>query len=279
MDVGMSHQIKFRGEVTPARWVTLNPNAIFGRKTELHLVTDIPADISTVMDDVLLTEEYVGRFEKVQRIGVIDQYTNFISIPLTSDGTTIEFRGIVLSTDGVVWAYADMVDYQVIDPMMVAVLEFESTLHINNISNISSAPWTTQVGDFSIDFGFRFEAIPLKAYDYGRPGYVYTLPHSGDVEPDEKLLLDVLHKGDIITPDVSFKDGLFTLTIAPKDGNVLAMNIIYVRLLWNLGFLLYVKNVRHSTDEWDGLVLNSNHELSFSVNFNFREINNGTHIT
>lgn len=279
MDVGMSHKVKFSGEVIPARWVTLNPNAIFGRKTELHLVTDIPVDISTVLDDVLLTEDYIGRFERVDRIGVIDQFRNIISIPITTDDTIIEFRGIVLSTDGVVWAYADLADYQTIRPNLTTTLEFESLIHINNIENISQAPWSTRVGEFDINFGLRFDIIPLPIFDNLKPGYVYTINHDGNTETtDKELLVDVLKNGRVITPDVSFKDGLFTLTIAPKDGDVMAMNIIFVRLLWNLGFLLYIRDVRHDTDKWDGLILHHQHEISFSVNFNFREINNGTHI-
>lgn len=273
MDIGIGHVITANGAVIKAFWDTFNPNLALGAVHEIAIFEeDIELkDIFSKLDDCLVKEEFIGKFYLTSKRDTVETYKANYQIELATDEPNIRVKNFVFLSDGRPWAICRLEDYVEIKPSITTVFAFESSIIVNNNPNIASQPWTEKVDKFSIQYAAMVSAIDKIE------GLVLAST-SDDLYKDvtnEKIIKAINLKSNAIFPEFISVDNKIGIQIEAKNNmDMVGVKAIFIRILWNMGILIFVNHVEWDGNRLENLTLVKGHKLKLMFGIDFKEIKN-----
>ena len=277
MDIGIGHVITANGVVINALWDTFNPNLALGEKHEIVIFEeDIELkDIFTKLDDCLVKEQFVGKFSLSSRRDTIETYTANYQIELATDAANVRVKNFVFLSDGRPWAICRLADFIDVKPSITTVFAFESSIVVNNKLDIASNPWTEKVDKFSIQYAAMVSAVDL---DDG----LVLASKSKDLYKavtDEKIIKAINNQSVEVFPDfISVGNKIGIQVEAKTNDDVVGIKAIFIRILWNMGILIFINHVEWDGNKLENLTLVKGHKLKLLFGIDFKEIKNASTI-
>lgn len=273
MDIGIGHVITANGAVIKAFWDTFNPNLALGKVHEIAIFQDDMElkDIFPKLDECLVRTEFVGKFHLSSRRDTIETYTANYQVELATDEANIRVKNFVFLSDGRPWAICRLQEYVDIKPSIPTVFAFESSIYVNNNLDIASSPWTEKVDKFSIQYAAMISAIDKDE------GLVLSST-SKDLYSkvtNEKILKAINKSSEEVFPDIISVDNKIGIQIEAKShDDVVGVKAIFIRILWNMGILIFVNHVEWDGNRLENLTLVKGHKLKLMFGIDFKEIKN-----
>lgn len=273
MDIGLSHIITVNGDMIKAFWDTFNPNLALGTKHEI-LIFDEDLELDTLFDkleDCLVREEFVGNFILNEKNETIERYVANYQIELNTEETGVVAKNFVFVSDGKPWAICRLEEAVPIKPNIDTVFAFESTVIVNNKDNISTNPWNINVTKFNIKYAARVTAgnVGSKFVITSTDKALYGTPS------DQEIMNSIVNKGKEVHPNFVFGEGKIGIKlVATSKFDVVGVKAIFIRILWNIGILVYIDSVEWSGNKLENLTLVRGHQLQLMFGINFKEVKN-----
>lgn len=275
MDIGIGHVITANGEVIKAYWDTFNPNLALGVVHEIAIFeSDIELkDIFTKLDDCLVKEEFIGRFNLSSRRDTIETYTAKYEVELATDAPNVKVKNFVFLSDGRPWAICRLEEYINIKPSINTIFAFESSIMVNNKLDIAAKPWVEKVDKFSISYAAMVGAIDKE------DGLVLATDHSGLYKDssNENILKAINKNSHEVFPELINIGNKIGVQIEAKTAtDVVGVKAIFIRILWNMGILIFINHVEWGGNKLENLTLVKGHKLKLMFAIDFKEIKNAS---
>ena len=277
MDIGIGHVIAANGVVINAFWDTFNPNLALGEKHEIAIFEeDIELkDIFAKVDDCLVKEEFVGQFNLSSRRDTIETYTANYQVELATDEANVRVKNFVFLSDGRPWAICRLADFVDIKPSITTIFAFESSVVVNNKLDIATNPWTEKVDKFSIQYAAMVSAVE-------RPRGLDLASKSKDLYKDvtNAKIVNAINKDAIeVFPEfISVGNKIGIQVEAKTNDDVVGVKAIFIRILWNMGILIFINHVEWDGNKLENLTLVKGHKLKLLFGIDFKEIKNASTI-
>lgn len=277
MDIGIGHLIKVNGELVNAYWDTFNPNLALGDIHEIAIFDhDIELkDIFSQLDECLVREEFVSSFQLASRRDSIETYLAKYQVSLRTSEPGVKVKNFVFLSDGRPWAICRIAEHVELKPYLDTIFAFESSIIVNNKLDIAANPWSVEVDKFKIQYGAMVSAID------NEDGIVLA-SRSLDLEevPSNDMIVKTINKdSEEIFPEFVFENGKIGITLEPTTDNDLKdIKVIFIRILWNMGILIFVKSVEWEGNKLQNLTLVKGHKLQLMFGIRFKEIKNANTI-
>ena len=273
MDIGLSHVITVNGELVHAYWDTFNPNLAMGKLHEIAIFEEDLAltDVFAKLDDCLVREEYEGEFNLSEKTETVERYIARYQIELNTDETGINIRNFVFISDGKPWAICRLDKAIPVKPNIDTIFAFESNLLVNNKDNLSTTPWEINVSKFNIRHAAR-----ISTADVGdKFVLVSTDKNIYDQPTDIAIAKSIETTGKEIFPNFVLADGKIGIKLTAKSkSDIVGVKAIFIRILWNIGILVYIDSVEWNGNKLNNLTLVRGHQLQLLFGITFREVNN-----
>lgn len=270
MDIGLSHVITVNGEIYNAYWDLFNPNQAIGNVHSIMIFEeDIPLDsLFQRLDEAIATETIQGSFylkDKTQSMYKFDaNYSVFIEA-LDED---IDVKQFVFVSDGVPWTLCKLDKPVTVRANTEAVFTFTSTVLVNNNDNIATNLWNINVDKFNI----KYAAMVHPVEEFSRNVLASSSKALMD-DPSDNVIAVALKNGVELKPDYILEPGKIGIHIKAKTRNdVVGVKAIFIRILWNLGIMIYIDSVTYGGVKIDSLTLARGHELTLVFGLNFKEV-------
>ena len=273
MDIGLGHIITVNGDMIKAYWDTFNPNLALGRKHEI-LIFDEDLALDGLFDKLehcIVREEFIGNFILDSKDETIERYVAKYQIELNTEETGVVARNFVFVSDGRPWAICKLAEAVPIKPNIDTVFAFESTVIVNNKDNISKDPWNINVTKFNIKYAARVTAgnVGTKFVIASTDKTIYGTP------TDQEIMNSIVNKGKEIFPSLVFDAGKIGIKlVASSKFDVVGVKAIFIRILWNIGILVYIDSVEWNGNKLENLTLVRGHQLQLMFGINFKEVKN-----
>ena len=277
MDIGIGHVITANGVVINAFWDTFNPNLALGEKHEIAIFEeDIELkDIFNKVDDCLVREEFVGQFSLSSRRDTIETYTANYQVELATDEVNVRVKNFVFLSDGRPWAICRLADFVDIKPSITTIFAFKSSVIVNNKLDIATNPWTEKVDKFSIQYAAMVSAVE-------RPHGLVLASKSKDLYNDvtDAKIVNAINKDAIeVFPEfISVGNKIGIQVEAKTNDDVMGIKAIFIRILWNMGILIFINHVEWDGNKLENLTLVKGHKLKLLFGIDFKEIKNASTI-
>lgn len=271
MDIGLSHLITVNGDIVNAYWDTFNPNLAMGKNHEIYIFDEDIAltDIVDRLDDCLVKEKYIGEFNLTEKNETVEKYTAKYQVELNTDETGVVVKNFVFVSDGKPWAICKLDNAVPIKPSINTIFAFESNLIVNNKDNIAVNPWNISVGKFSIKYAAR-----INTANVGEKFVLSTTDKNIYNHPTDKAIADSIETtGKEIFPSFVIGGGKIGIKIVAKSKtDVVGVKAIFIRILWNIGILVYIDSVEWNGSQLNNLTLVRGHQLQLMFDINFKEV-------
>lgn len=275
MDIGIGHVITANGAVIKAMWDTFNPNLALGNVHEIAIFEDDIElrDIFTRLDECLVREEFVGAFHLSSRKDTIETYKANYQVELATDSPNVKVKNFVFLSDGRPWAICRLEDYVNIKPSINTIFAFESFIAVNNKLDIAANPWSESIDKFSIQY-----AAMVSAIDKTKGLVLASKSTELITNPSNENIIKAINKNSVeVFPELISIDNKIGIQIEAKTNeDVVGVKAIFIRILWNMGILIFVKSVEWDGHELQNLTLAKGHKLKLMFGINFKEIKNAS---
>lgn len=279
MDIGLSHLITVNGEHVRAYWDTFNPNLSLGVNHEiLVFADDIDLDsVFTALPTCLIKQSYEGKFSLVEKNDTVERYLAKYNISLLTKSTDTAVKTFLFTSSGVPWAICRLETAVAIKKDIKTTFFFESAILINNKNNITNELWDVNIDKFNIKYAARVSDIVLT--DPTTFIVMSMDPTLNETSSDEQVRKSIIEKGVKMDIPYIFEDGKIGIKVVAKtDNDVVGVKAIFIRILWNMGILIYMDSVKWATYQLPNLTLAKGHQLKLVFGITFKELKNDTTI-
>ena len=146
---------------------------------------------------------------------------------------------------------------------------------VNNKLDIASNPWTEKVDKFSIQYAAMVSAVDL---DDG----LVLASKSKDLYKavtNEKIIKAINNQSVEVFPDfISVGNKIGIQVEAKTNDDVVGIKAIFIRILWNMGILIFINHVEWDGNKLENLTLVKGHKLKLLFGIDFKEIKNASTI-
>lgn len=273
MNIGLSNLITVDGIEIKAFWNTFAPSLAVGRTHELCFYS-IDVDITRLMDyeaDIVGRSEFVGKFSLAETQENVETYSSEYGVKLTCEDGIEQIKSIVFFSDGVAWAICNLEKPVQIKQGVITEFNFVSYMIINNKINLAKDPWYGKIRKFDVRYGVKLTATDL------HQGILYTSNgvglNSNSEDKDIVRAINLSHEHHL--PIMNVKDGNIVINIKAVDNKEYNnIKVFFIRILWNMGILVYIDSVIFDGVKLDSLTLVKGQQINFQFGFKFTEIRN-----
>lgn len=270
MDIGLSHVITVDGEVFNAYWDVFNPNLAVGNVHEIKIFEEvIPLEsLYQRLDECIATENFLGRFYLAEKNQQLYTYKADFNIGVESVDQDIRVWSFVFVSDGRPWALCNLEKAVNIRAGREALFEFQSSVVVNNNSNIAENLWNINVGKFAIKYSAMIHPVEefTKNVLASKSRALYT-PQT------DEMIATVLQNGFELFPEYILEPGKIGIRLRAKTKTEVAgVKAIFIRILWNLGIMVFIDSVEYEGRKLDNLTLARGHQLQLLFGLNFKEV-------
>ena len=279
MDIGLSHLITVQGEAIKAYWDTFNPNLSLGTNHEI-LVFEGDVNLDQVFDEIpscLTKQNYSGQFQLVDKTETMERFEANYSISLLPKNAGINVKTFLFTSNGTPWAICSLEKAVAIKKGVNTVFNFTSTINVNNKLNIAKNPWAIDVGKFNIKYAGKVTAVEVaRNSDFVFLSASKTLNNDSSDDDIRRAIVD--NSVAVETPYI-FEDGRVGIKLVAKSNtDVVGIKAIFIRVLWNMGILIYIDSISWAGNTLPNLTLVKGHQLKLTFGINFKELKNETTI-
>ncbi len=271
MDIGLSHVITVDGEVFNAYWDVFNPNLALGNVHEIKIFEEV-LPLETLyqrLDDCIATENFLGRFYLANKNQQMYTYKADFNIGVEALDEDIKVWSFVFVSDGRPWALCNLEKAVTIRAGREALFEFQSSVTVNNNSQLITNLWDINVGKFNIKYSAMIHPVEefTKNVLASKSRALYN-------QPDDQTIATVLQNGFELKPEYILQPGKIGIKLRAKTKtDVAGVKAIFIRILWNLGIMVFIDSVEYEGIKLDNLTLARGHQLQLLFGLNFKEIN------
>lgn len=279
MDIGLSHLITVDGELVKAYWDTFDPNLSLGSAHEILVFSeDIPlTELFDRLPEAITKQRYNGTFEKASREDTIEGFTAKYNISFLTEHSGINVKQFIFTSNGIPWAMCSLETPVAIKKNIKTTFFFESTLTVNNKGGIATNLWNIDVGKFNINYAARIANIDKR--DGDKFVIISDDPVLETKPTDEVIRKTIEEKGVFVDTPYVFEDGQIGIKLISKTGkDVVGVKAIFIRVIWNIGILIFIDTVRWGNTHLPNLTLVKGHQLKLTFVINFKEIKNDSTI-
>lgn len=271
MNVGLSNLITVDGKNIKVFWNTFDPNKIAGKNLTLAFYSERVRlesldDYTPVIKDV----GFNGRFHLAKTDENVETYVSTCKVVVNPPFDS-RIKTVIFYSDGIPWSMCEFEEFVHINARVETIFSFETNLIINNMVGIATNPWSGNIGKFLAKY-----AVKITATDK-RDGVLWVLKNTfKDNKPTDEQIVQAINKEGIgMLPSNFYVDDKFHIHItSTKENNFSGVKAIFIRILWNIGILIYVDEVSFDGTTLDNLTIVSGQEVRFSFGLKFTEIKN-----
>lgn len=270
MDIGLSHVITVDGDVFNAHWDVFNPNLAVGNIHEIKVFEEALTleQVYNSLDDYIASSNYHGRFYLAERNQDIYTFKANYAINIQAMEEDVRVRTFLFISDGRPWAICILEKDVLINSMQTSIFEFVSSVVVNNSSNISENLWDITVDKFNIKY-----AAMIYPVDEFERNVVATASPTLMNKPTDDDIANLLMSGFELQPKYILEPSKIGIEITAKTRDeVVGVKAIFIRILWNLGIMVFIDSVNFGGMTLNNLTLARGHKLRLVFGLNFKEI-------
>lgn len=275
MDIGLSHLITVNGEAIKAYWDTFNPNLSLGSEHEILVFAgDIELDnLFGDLSNCLTKQTYLGEFTLAEKTDTLEKFTASYNISLLPRNTGVNVKTFVFTSAGIPWAICKLDKAVAIKKDVKTTFFFASTLSVNNKVDIAKKPWTIEVDKFTIKYAAKVVSMPKD--DSAQFVKLSTKGALNENSTDEDIRQALIKEGFYRDTLFIFDKGKIGIQLnAQSNTDISSVKAIFIRVLWNMGIMIYIDSVKWGGNELPNLTLVKGHQLKLVFAINFKELKN-----
>lgn len=270
MDIGLSHAITVDGEVIKATWTTFNANHAMGAKQEILIFeNDVDlVDLYAKLDDNIARIEFNGNFNLIKAERTLHTFQANYSVEVGADEIGFNVKCFVFVSDGNPWAMCSLEHAIIVAADRDVVFDFTSMVVVNTNGALSAS--SLNLGNDKVKLAYNHSiGVVNKVTDMVVASNDPTLYSA----PTDEVILTSLEHGRAIDPVVN-RDGevveVFFNTRSNHQFN--GLKAIFVRILWNLGIIIYVQSFSCLKVDYVNLTLKKGQQFKLKFALNFKEL-------
>lgn len=271
MDIGLSHVITVDGQIFKAEWDVFNPNLAVGNVHEIKIFEEIlPLEgLYDRLDECIASENYLGRFYLAEKDQQLYTFKANYNIGIEALDDDIQVWSFVFVSDGRPWALCTLEKAVPIRAGRTALFEFASSVVVNNSENLAKNLWDISVGKFKI----KYSAMVYPVEEFTR-NVLATKSSALYLDPTDDVIATTLQNGEELHPQYILLPGKIGIKLVAKTkSDVVGVKAIFIRILWNLGIMVYIDSVEYESVKLNNLTLARGHQLQLLFGLNFKETN------
>lgn len=270
MDIGLHHIITVDGKVFGAYWDVFNPNLALGNVHQIMIFEElIPLDqLFSRLNESISTETFNGRFYLAEKKQQLYKFDANYDVPVKALDEDVRVRQFVFVSDGRPWAVCQLEEDVLVGANRTSRFAFTSSVIVNNQQNIATNLWNINVGKFNIKYSAmlypveEYESVTLATKDSSLG------PTSADRDIAESLA-----QGYALNPEYIISGNKIGIRlVATNNTDVAGIKGIFIRILWNIGIMVYIDSVTFGDTTIPSLTLVKGHELKLLFGLNFKEV-------
>lgn len=270
MDIGLKHIITADGDLIPANWNTFNPNLAVGGTQEIRIYDfDISIDkIYSELNNNFISQDFTGHFYLGTSNQSFQQFIAEYSVTVNAQDN-LQVKTFIFLSDGDPWAICSLGSPIQINANHSVIFDFTSTVAVYNNTSLTSNIWTSDLGEFKLNYS----AMVYPVDEYIKKMIISSSPALNQANLADADISSILAAGTEFIPDYVNENGKIGVNIVAKSKNdIKGVKAIFIRLLWNLGIMIYIDSMNTQGVITSGLSMNRGHKLKLVFGVDFQDI-------
>ena len=270
MNIGMSQLLTIDGIAVPTKWTTIDANIAKGKEHSVLIFSD-NIDITKLtasLDDAIAEQPFTAMFAFKSKEQNLTTYTAQFEVAVKSLDP-FEVRAFVLICDGKPWAICNLESEVKVKENVKTYFDFEFDLTLLENIGFITAPWTINAGvDSKIVFGATTGILDTIEHDV-----VVSKSKNINEKSTKDDIINCLNQGTGYKPNHYTVGEYVKLRLRSKNNNdVVGFKALFIRILWNLGIVVYISSSKIGEETFDNLTLREGKQMEFSYKVSFEEL-------